>query len=220
MAGFRPDWLRRNWPVLLPMLLVGLGFYAGFSGIVDVAALLSWGDRIADRPVAIVGVVVLMAVLFALAMPGSLCLWVVAPFHPPLVSVGILLAGSMAGSVGAYLAARWVGGAWVRERGGTVLRLLRSRSDFLTQCMLRLLPGFPHSIVNYASGMLGLPMGTFLGAAFLGLGIKWMVYASAVHGAAEALEAGDPLSTEALLPISVLAAFLLVATLLRRTVLR
>jgi uncharacterized membrane protein YdjX (TVP38/TMEM64 family) len=214
------DWLRRNWPVLLPLLLVVVGSYVGLSGTVDVAALLSWGDRVADRPMAIIGVVVVMAVLLTLALPGSLCLWVVAPFHPPLVSVGILLAGSLAGSMGAYLAAHWIGGAWVQERGGTVLRLLRSRSDFLTQCLLRLLPGFPHSVVNYACGMLGLPLVTFFGAAALGLGIKWTVYASAVHGAAEALEAGEPLSTEALIPMSVLAAFLLVATLLRRRMLR
>jgi uncharacterized membrane protein YdjX (TVP38/TMEM64 family) len=220
VPGFRLDWWRRNVPVLLPLVLVAVGFYVAFSGIVDVAALLSWGDRIADQPAAIVGVVVVMAVLFTLAMPGSLCLWVVAPFHPPLVSVGILLTGSIAGSLGAYLAARWMGGDWVRERGGTVLRLLRTRGDFLTQCMLRLLPGFPHSVVNYACGMLGLPMATFLGAAVVGLAIKWMVYASAVHGAAEALEAGDPLSTDALIPMSVLAGFLLAATLLRRLMLR
>jgi uncharacterized membrane protein YdjX (TVP38/TMEM64 family) len=208
--------MRRHWPLLLVLGLVAFGLIVGWSGRVDVTALLAWGDRVADRPAAIIAVIVIMAVLFTFALPGSLGLWVVAPFHPPPVAVAILLAGSVTGAAGGYAAARWLGAAWVAERGGRVVSLLSRRGDLLTQCMLRVLPGFPHSVVNYASGMLGLPVGPYLLAAVLGLGVKWAVYASAVHGAAEALEEGDPLSADVLLPLFVLAAFLLVASRLRR----
>jgi uncharacterized membrane protein YdjX (TVP38/TMEM64 family) len=209
-------WVRRHWPVVLLLALVGLGLAAGSWNVVDVPALLAWGEGVAERPVAIVAVIVIMAVLFTLALPGSLGLWIVAPFHPPLIAVAILLAGSVSGAAGAYAAARWLGAPWVAGRGARVVSVLSRRGDLFTQCMLRVLPGFPHSVVNYASGMLGLPVGPYLLAAVLGLGVKWAVYATAVHGAAEALEEGDPLSPEMLLPLFVLAAFLLVASRLRR----
>lgn len=208
-------WIAGHAGVLALLALVAAGLWLAATGDADMAALLAWGERVAGRPEAVVAVVVLMALMLTFALPASILVWVVAPFHPPLVSVGILLAGSIPGVAGAYLAARRLGRDWVLRRGGRVVALLEQRGDLLTQCMLRVLPGFPHSVVNYAAGVLGLPFRTYLAAAVLGLAVKWAVYASALYGAAEALEEGDPLSPEMLLPMFVLAGMLLAAAVLR-----
>jgi len=211
------SWLRRHWAGLLLGLLIVAGLVLASWHTRELAQFLEWGDRIADLPVAIVAVVVLMAVLFTFALPGSLVFWVIAPFHSPLVSVIMLLIGSVAGAFGAHRFSHRVGKRWSPGKNAErIVALLEQRSDLLTQTALRVFPGFPHSVVNYAGGVLGLPLGPFLLAALLGLTVKWGVYATAVHGAVEAIETGDALQLGTLLPLFVLAGLLLLGALVRR----
>ena len=210
-------WLRRHWAGLLLGLLIVAGLVLASWHTRELAQFLEWGDRIADLPVAIVAVVVLMVVLFTFALPGSLVFWVIAPFHSPLVSVIMLLIGSVAGAFGAHRFSHRLGKRWSPGKNAErVVALLEQRSDLLTQTALRVFPGFPHSVVNYAGGVLGLPLGPFLLAALLGLTVKWGVYATAVHGAVEAIETGDALQLGTLLPLFVLAGLLLLGALVRR----
>jgi len=210
-------WLRRHWAGLLLGLLIVAGLVLTSWHTRELAQFLEWGDRIADLPVAIVAVVVLMVVLFTFALPGSLVFWVIAPFHSPLVSVIMLLIGSVAGAFGAHRFSHRLGKRWSPGKNAErVVALLEKRSDLLTQTALRVFPGFPHSVVNYAGGVLGLPLGPFLLAALLGLTVKWGVYATAVHGAVEAIETGDALQLGTLLPLFVLAGLLLLGALVRR----
>ncbi|TVP81741.1 VTT domain-containing protein [Thioalkalivibrio sp.] len=213
------NWLHRHWGVLLLLTLVAVGLVLATWHARDLTVLLEKGEQIADRPAAMVAVVVLMIVLFAFALPGSLGLWLIAPFHPPVVSVAMLLVGSVLGALGAHTVSHRLGKRW--SPGASAERLvefLSHRSDLLTQSALRVLPGFPHSFVNYAGGVLGLPRGTFLLAALLGLTVKWGVYATAVHGAVEAIETGDALQPQTVLPLFVLAALLLLGGLVRKRI--
>ncbi|AHE98405.1 TVP38/TMEM64 family protein [Thioalkalivibrio paradoxus] len=208
--------LGRHWRglVLLALVVTGLVLASWYSR--DLAVFLEWGDRIADQPWAMVGVVVLMAVLFSFALPGSLAFWLIAPFHPPLVSVAMLLAGSLPGALGAYFLSRRLGRQHAPRGGERLLELLQRRGDLLTQTALRILPGFPHSVVNFAGGILRLPLGSFLLAALVGLAVKWGVYSSAVYGAVEAIETGEPLQLGTVLPLFALTALLLLGALARR----
>ena len=210
-------WLRDHWAGLLLGVLIVTGIVLASWHTRELAQFLEWGDRIADLPVAIVAAVLLMAVLFTFALPGSLMLWVIAPFHSPGVSVIMLLIGSVAGAFGAHRFSHRVGKRWSPGKNAErVVALLEKRSDLLTQTALRVFPGFPHSVVNYAGGVLGLPLGPFLLAALLGLTVKWGVYATAVHGAVEAIETGDALQLATVLPLFVLAGLLLLGALVRR----
>lgn len=212
-------WLRRHWGLLLLVTLVLAGLLLAWWHTRDLAVLLALGNRIADHPAAMVAVVVLMAVLFAFALPGSLVFWLIAPFHPPLVAVPMLVAGSVAGSWGAHALSRRLGKRWSPGRKAErMVRLLSRRSDMLTQSALRVLPGFPHSFVNYAAGVLALPRRTFLLAALLGLTVKWGVYATAVYGAVEAIEGGDGVQLLTLVPLFALAGLLLLGGAARRWV--
>jgi uncharacterized membrane protein YdjX (TVP38/TMEM64 family) len=176
---------------------------------VTVAELLEWGTRLSGHPLVMLGVVVLMAVLMTFGLAGSLCFWLIAPFHPPWLSVCMLLAGSFSGALGAYRVGVGLGQVW---HGSGVSRhimgLLKKRSDLLTQCALRIIPGVPHALVNLAAGVLRLRLVTFVAAAILGLSVKWTVYSHTVHGMVSASQAEEAMELGALMPLVVLGVLL------------
>jgi len=202
--------------LLLGLLILGGAGLAVWIG--DPARLLALGDAIAGGPWATAALVVLMALMLTFALPGTLVLWLIAPFHPPLVSIALLLLGSVSGALGAYWFSGRVGDSprMAHSRSRRLVKLLQRRGGLATQLALRVLPGFPHSMVNYAGGILRLPLRTFLLAAVLGLAVKWGVYATAVHEAADAVAAGEALHPQTLLPLFVLAALLLLGVVLQR----
>ncbi|SDL72001.1 Uncharacterized membrane protein YdjX, TVP38/TMEM64 family, SNARE-associated domain [Franzmannia pantelleriensis] len=185
----------------------------------DLSAFRQWADEASHHPLTMLAVMAVMAVTLAVGLPGSIGLWLIAPFHPPWVATLMLILGSVTGALGAY----WLA-ATFRQRytpkGLTrrIMFVMSRRSDALTQCAFRVLPGFPHSVINYAAGLLHLPLRTFVVAAVIGLGVKWAVYASAIHGALEAVETGDALSVDVILPLLALAALLLLGAGVRRAV--
>jgi len=205
---------------LLLMLLLSLVVVLTVTAIllpIEIRYLLRWGVELAGHPMALVGIVLVMAVLMSVGLPGSLCFWLIAPFHAPLLSVSVLLVGSVAGAMGAYHFGKGLGDTWKPGYlARQVLNLLGKRSDFLTQCAVRILPGFPHAFVNLAGGVLGLPLLVFFCAAIVGLAIKWTVYAHAVHGMVSARQAEQAMDFFTLLPLIVLALLLALGGLAKR----
>ncbi|MGY6554415.1 MAG: rhodanese [Wenzhouxiangella sp.] len=203
---------------LLPLLIVvGVGIGAVQPWGVD--ELLAFGRDLASNPWFLAVVVLTMIVLFSFGLPGSLGFWLIAPFQTPVVGTVLLLIGSVGGAFGAYRFSSRLRGDWEPEGfSSRIVRLLSRQGGVLTQTALRILPGFPHSVVNFAGGVLGLGLAGFLLAATIGLAIKWAVYASAVHGLVEAVEAGDALDFRTLLPLVVLSLLLMVGALAKRWV--
>lgn len=173
---------RLRWSLLAALIVVGLG--VSFLGPWTPAELVVWGARWAGEPIVLVGLIALQAALFTFALPGSVMLWLIAPFHPTPVAVLALVCGSVAGAVGARAFAHYMGrdAADAGPRAARVVTLLRRHSDLATQIALRALPGFPHSVVNYAGGVLELPVGRFALAAAVGLSVKWGVYVAVIRG--------------------------------------
>lgn len=206
----------RLWLLAL-LILVGIGIGALQPwGVED---LLAFGQGLAGNPWFLFFVVIAMAVLFTFGLPGSLTFWLIAPFQPPVVATGLLVLGSVAGAFGAYQFSSRLRGDWEPEGfSSRIVRLLSRQGGILTQTALRILPGFPHSVVNFAGGVLGLGMAGFLSAAIIGLAVKWGIYASAVYGLVEAVEAGEVLDFRTLLPLVVLSILLLLGALAKRWV--
>ncbi|PXX95611.1 TVP38/TMEM64 family protein [Halomonas sp. LBP4] len=183
----------------------------------DLAAVQRWAEEVSHHPLTVIVVILVMAVTLAIGLPGSIGLWLIAPFYTPLAATPMLIVGSVGGALGAYSLATRVGkrfspGALTRR----IMRMLARRSDFLTQCALRVMPGFPHSVVNYAAGLCRLPLATFIAAAVVGLGIKWAVYASAIHSTLVAVERGEALGVDVMLPLLALTLLLLIGAWMRR----
>ncbi|CAN0603574.1 unnamed protein product, partial [Ectocarpus sp. 12 AP-2014] len=142
-----------------------------------------------------------------------------SPFYPPLIATVMLTLSSVAGAMGAYQVAARAGQHW-NPKGLTlkVMQMLEQRSDLMTQCALRVLPGFPHSVINFAAGLRSISLKTFLLAAVIGLSIKWGVYSSAIYGALEAIEEENALQFDVVMPLIALALLLLVGAWFRRRV--
>ncbi|WP_240454036.1 VTT domain-containing protein [Halomonas sp. NO4] len=183
----------------------------------DLADVQRWAQQTSEHPATILGVMAIMAITLALGLPASIGLWLIAPFYPPAVAVPMLVLGSLGGALGGYVIARRVGLRWRPGRlTRRVVRLLERRCDVLTQCALRVLPGFPHAVINYAAGLRQLPLHGFIFAAVVGLGIKWAVYANAIYHTLSAAERQRVLTLELLAPLVALSMLLLIGAWARR----
>lgn len=185
----------------------------------DLMAVKQWASQASHHPVVIIGGMVIMAVTLAIGLPGSIGLWLIAPFYPPVIATAMLTLSSVVGALGAYQIAARAGRNWAP--GGLTLKvmaMLEQRSDFMTQCAMRILPGFPHSVINFAAGLRGISLKTYLLAATLGLAVKWGVYSSAIYGALEAIEEENALQFDVLLPLIALALLLLAGAWYRRRI--
>lgn len=175
------------WPLVALAVLVALGLAAEALDLIDGRAALELARGHAARWWLPPALVLLQVALFAFALPGSAVLWLVAPLYPPAAATAILTAGGCAGALAAHaLAGRLSGGALARVRAGRGYRILQREGDFLMLCALRLAPGVPHSVINYAAGVLQLRLTPLLGSAAIGFGLKSLLYSSVIHGALSA----------------------------------
>lgn len=205
---------------LLPALIL-IGVVIGMLQPFSVEELLDFGRELGGNPLFLALVVVAMAVLFTFGLPGSLGVWLIAPFQTPVVATVLLVIGSVAGAFGAYRFSARLRGDWEPEGlDSRVVQLLSKQGGWLTQTALRTLPGFPHSVVNFAGGVLNLGLVSFLAAATVGLTFKWGVYATAIYGLVEAVESEEALDFTTVWPLLVLSVLLLLGAAAKRWVVR
>lgn len=194
---------------LLLIFIVSLGAWVVLTDPLDREQLSTFGEWLTAHPLALSALLLLQVVMFALALPATLTVWLVAPFLSFAHAVMFMVLGSVLGALAAWWVAGWLG-ATARSQvvDHAVYKLLRDASDPVTQTALRVLPGFPHSMVNYAGGVLALPLPGFLAAAVVGLTLKWMLYVSAIQTLVDAGDESGAVDAIALLPLLLLALFL------------
>jgi uncharacterized membrane protein YdjX (TVP38/TMEM64 family) len=190
--------------------LVGVGIALEALGVVDWRLALEWARGRAGGWQLAAAIVAAQLVLFTFAQPGSALFWVAALLYPPPAATLILTAGGTCGALGAYLLARHMtrlDPAQARQR--PLFHVLERQGDFFTLCALRVLPGMPHSVINYASGTLALPLFRFLSATVLGLAVKTYLYSSALGGVAGATSPAELMRLQVLGPLILIALLLL-----------
>lgn len=117
----------------------------------------------------------------ALFLPGALALTIAGGMMFGTVSTAIYAnIGATAGAILAFLAARFVLGAWVQERLQEPLRrfneeLSRHGRNYLL--VLRILPLAPFFVVNYCAGLTKIPLKTFVWTTSLGMLPGALIYA-------------------------------------------
>ncbi len=171
----------------LVLLLVVLGLCLEITGLLDTRQILDFARQYTQNWWLILILIVAQAILFTFALAGSIFLWIVAPlFHPGMTTL-ILTAGGILGALGAYYFSGYLSQDWVQEiQASRSYRLLQAQNNFLTLFAMRVFPGFPHSLVNYSSGILGARLSHFIAAAVLGIAIKSYVYARVIYSASHA----------------------------------
>jgi uncharacterized membrane protein YdjX (TVP38/TMEM64 family) len=209
--------IKRSLILILCLMLIAVAVFMQSFSMQD---LLEIGAQLATRPETIIVLIVLQALLYAFALPGTAVVWLVAPFHTILASICILLAGSVLGALAAYKISAQFSEDWRPQKAVWLLNILRHRSDVYTQCALRILPGFPHWAINYGAGALKVPLLPFLVAATVGLSVKWALYSWLIHDISNAAQAENALELSSLLPLIALAVLVLVGGGVRRSMIR
>lgn len=171
----RSTWVRFT---VFVLGLVVLGIYVACDGGAVLADVGDWVDTLGFW-----GPVV-FALCYALAvtalLPGSvLTASAGALFGLPL-GAAVVLAGASAGSVLSFGIARWLGRpVVVRYAGsGRLARLdaLLARRGFGAILMIRLVPLFPFSVINYGAGVSGVQFWAYLPATVVGIIPGTLVY--------------------------------------------
>ena len=159
--------------------------------------------------------------LYTFALPGSVIFWIAALIYTPLFATLTLVTGGLLGAMGAYWFARRLSTKWVAHiQRSHLFALLSKRSDFLVLSALRILPSFPHSVINYGAGILRIPLGRFLGSSAIGFTLKSYIYSSVVHSALHATKPSDLFRTETIGPLLLVAILFAMAAFIRNYWLR
>ena len=194
--------------LLVLLVLLTTGFLLQLSGVFDVEVLLVFAREYADQWWLIIILLLLQLVLFTFALAGSLVFWVAAVIYPPLTATLVVAVGACLGGVGAYFFSCYLSDEWVKKvENSHAYKFLHKEDNFFTLFALRVFPGFPHSLVNYSSGILRVRLSHFIAAAFLGVGLKSYIYADIIYNLSSSV------SITALLNVSTIAPLVLLSLL-------
>jgi uncharacterized membrane protein YdjX (TVP38/TMEM64 family) len=194
--------------LVIVILLITLGFALDIAGLLDARQLLTLAREYTQHWWLIPVLILAQAILFTFALAGSIFLWIVAPLYAPATATFILAAGGALGGLGAYLFSGYLTEEWkTKIRNSRSYKLLQAQDNFLSLFAMRVFPGFPHSLVNYSSGILNAKLSHFVVAAVLGIGIKSYIYARVINSASNSL------SLDMLLDISVFGPLVLLSVL-------
>lgn len=119
-----------------------------------------------------VGFVLLYAGLSLVLVPGALLTVAAGVFFGPLWGSVVAFLGGVLGSTAAFLVGRRLGRQSVERLTGERLtkmdRWLQNHG-VLTLAVVRIVPGVPYTLLNYAAGLTGLPFGHYVKGSLLGL---------------------------------------------------
>ena len=173
-----------HYKIIILVALIALGIILQISGSIDSEQLVTVARQYADHWWMGILLVAIQAVLFTFAMAGSSLLWIIAALFPPVISTVIIAAGTTLGAVSAYLFSERLSVEWSQKVKNTrIYKLLQNEGNFFTLFALRVMPGFPHSVINYSSGILKIKFIEFIPAAIVGTAIKTYVYSALIYNA-------------------------------------
>ena len=206
---------KQHWKGLLLIILLCLGLFLGLAERVPWQQLLSTARSYTEHWWLALLFVLYQVVLFMFALPGTSTVWLVAPIYPPISATLILTAGQTLGAIAAYHFSQQLGAKWHKRLfQHQLFQTLQRRGDLLTLFALRILPGFPHSVINYASGVLHLPKIQFVITTATGTMIKNFIYTQAIFKTMQGFEENGRLDTGTLMPLILLALLLFFARLI------
>lgn len=190
--------------IIAALLITAVALRA--SGIIDTDRLLLLARGYAENWWLSIVLVLAQIVLYTFALSGSYALWVVAPLYPPVTATVILAIGGTLGAISAYFFSLRLTDKWTRRiENSRVYRLLRQHNNVFTLFALRLLPGFPHGLINYSSGILKARFSHFLPATIAGFTIKFYIYSSIIYKAASVTTRQESLDYSSMIPLVLLS---------------
>lgn len=197
--------------LLIVALLITLGVFMQYAGFFDAEKILIIAREYTDYWWLVLVLILLQGVLFTFALAGSLVFWVTAPLYPPMMAAFILALGATLGGVGAYFFSQYMTDEWSKKiERSHAYKLLHKHDNFFALFALRIFPAFPHSVVNYSSGVLKVKLSHFIPAAFLGVGIKSYVYSDIIYNLTTTASVDDLLNISTIAPLILVSVITLI----------
>lgn len=205
-----PELFNSTGKIMAKIIILGVFIVVGallqLSGSLDPEELITVARQYTDNWWLPVVLVLLQVLLFTFALAGSLFLWVAAALFPPVIATIILAAGATLGGVSAYYFSARLSDEWVhRVENSHVYKVLHKQDSFFALLAMRVMPAFPHGLINYSSGILKINLLYFIFAAFIGIGIKSYVYAKVIYQAASGASLNDLLDITIFGPLVLLS---------------
>ena len=170
--------------LVILLLLIAAGITMQVFDLLNPQELILIGRDYADHWWLIALLILLQVLLFTFALAGSQFLWVAASLYSPLTATFILTAGATLGGLSAYLFSAKLTEEWSdKVRASRVYNMLEKQDKFFTLLAMRIMPAFPHSLVNYSSGMLRVKWIHFIPATIIGISVKSYAYAQVIYAA-------------------------------------
>ena len=210
-----PALLKRAWPLLaiaagiVLVFSLGLHRYLSFSVLRDNRAeLVAWVA--AAGPLAVLAFIAVYIVVVTLSLPGGAVMTITGGFLFGAVwgSLWVVIGATIGASL-LFLAARTSLGEPLRARAGPALARMAEgfrANAFSYLLFLRLVPAFPFFLVNLAPAFLGVPLGTYVMATFIGILPATFVFASVGAGLGSVFDAGGDFTPAGILTPQVLLA--------------
>lgn len=145
------------------------------------------------------------AVLSLLLVPGALLSAAAGALFGPVWGSVLAFLGGVVGSTAAFAAGRRLGRGSVRALSGPRMATIDTwltDHGVWTLAVVRILPGVPYSMLNYAAGMTGIPAGHYVKGSLLGLipgAVAYAILGSTLH---------DPVSWRFAAALALIAAVL------------
>ena len=196
--------------LVIVALLITAGILLEVYGLLDAEKMLNIARGYADNWWFALLLILLQIVMFTFALAGSFFLWIAAPLYPPAMATFILTAGATLGGVTAYFFSRRLTDEWIHKiENSHAYKLLHKQDNFFALFALRVFPAFPHSLVNYSSGILNVKLSHFIAAAILGVSIKSYIYSKVIYSASTSASVEDLFDISTYGPLILLSAITL-----------
>lgn len=223
-------WLRRFGPLGALLILLVVALTSGLAGKLSLETLQAQGMALqafaAAHPLKCAAIyVAIYVVTVSISLPGALILSLTGGFlFGPIGGGAAAVTGATGGSTVVYLVCRSAFGDFLRRKPGALLARVEEgfkSNAFSYLLTLRLIPAFPLLLVNVASGLMNIPIRTYLLASFLGMIPSSFVYAGIGSGMGHIFASGEPVTMHSLfsprvyLPIVAMGALALLPPLWR-----
>lgn len=178
MSGRQGSLVRRGLPLLAIVALLGLAWALGWFEYLSFSSLIRHREMLADlvagnMVLAILGYIVVYAILVAISFPGASLLTIMSGFlFGGLVGGLVAVLAATLGAVGIFLIARTSLGQVLEERAGPFARKMVSgfnEDAFFYLLSLRLAPVFPFWVVNIVPAMFNMKLSSYTAATVLGI---------------------------------------------------
>lgn len=206
-----------QYKIFILIILLSLGLALQFTGFIDLEKITAEARQYTGHWWLGAILILIQAIMFTFAMAGSSIVWISGALFTPGMSTAIITAGTTLGSVSAYLFSEHLSDEWMQKiKFSRIYQLLQKQGNVPVLFALRVMPGFPHSVINYSSGILKVNFAGFLFATIAGTVIKSYVYSVLIYNTTSQSGLTGSIEFSTVWPLLALSILTLLAVAVRR----